>query len=70
MKESERIEVLLSGNDFVRGENLDEWSRGRWTVRFFEDEMEIYENPDVEGHGRYLLTEIDADTLEEVLEDM
>jgi len=70
MKENEIIESYLLEYGFTRGENRDEWNKDTWNIRFFEDEMEIYEDINKEGGGRYLLTEIDAGILKEILEEI
>ena len=70
MKENEKIEALLQENAFKQMENPDEWVKNEWTVRFFEDEMEIFEQLSIKGIGRYLLTDIDLSILEEILEEI
>lgn len=69
-KNEEVLENILKENNFSQQNMPNEWVRDSWTVRFYGNEMEIYESTEPKGHGRYLLTEIDLEILKEVLNDL
>lgn len=70
MEKNKEVEAELKAHAFVCNGVPSEWTKDDWTIRFYGDEMEIYESVQPDGNGRYLLIDlsIDLDTLRELLD--
>lgn len=49
MRNIERVKEILSENGFVKTGKRDIWTRDSWTIRFFEEDIEIYDSIDKSG---------------------
>lgn len=70
MKKMREIESQLKANAFLKKDSINEWVRDELTVRFFDDQMEIYESLNVRGIPKYYLSEIDAELLSVILDEL
>lgn len=46
MDNVKEIKRIIGENGFVRTGKRDIWTRDSWTIRFFEDDIEIYDSID------------------------
>lgn len=46
MNMEKEIKKIITKAGFVREGKRDIWTRGSWTIRFFEDDIEIYDSPE------------------------
>lgn len=68
MRKMKEIEVQLSSNAFLKHESLNQWQRDDLIIRFFDNQMEVYEELNVKGIPKYYLSEIDAEILSDILD--
>jgi hypothetical protein len=64
------MESILRKYGFNVDDSGNIWTRGLWTVRFFENVVEIFDDVLEGGEGKYLLGDRDLLDLEAVLEDI
>jgi hypothetical protein len=70
MKINDRsMKELLNKYGFFQ-ESPNTYTRDIWTVRFFDNEIEIFDDPFQGGEGKYFIGDVDLIDLEAILEDM
>lgn len=70
MKKMREIESQLKANAFLKDDSLNEWRRDDLTIRFSNDQMEVYEELNVSGAPKYYLSEIDIQILRDILDEI
>jgi hypothetical protein len=63
-----RVKEIIKERGFQRTGKRDLWVRGSWTIRFFEDDIEIYDS--IEESGKYLVQNINSVNINLVLADI
>jgi hypothetical protein len=61
------MEEMLENAGFEKVENEDTWEKDTWTVRFFGDDMEVFNTPIDDEVGKYLRDKKDEADLEAIL---
>lgn len=62
-------ETLLKEFDFKYSLDKDAWFRGVWVIRFWDNQIEMYEDVD-DRVGKYLLSDVNKIDLQSILEDI
>lgn len=62
-------ETLLKEFGFKYNLDKDAWFRGVWVIRFWDNQIEMYEDVD-DRVGKYLLSDVDKIDLQSILEDI
>ena len=62
--------MYLINRGFEKGDNPNEWYRGNWIIRYFGDEVEIYENKFCDRTGKYFKGNIDEIDLDCILDEI
>jgi len=68
MNKEQEIKMILTKRGFSKLRNRDTWTKGSWTVRFYENDIEIFDS--IEKSGKYLVDTIIRVNIESVLDDM
>ena len=65
----EMIEQILNKNNFWYNSESNEYKKGNWTVRFDEDLIEVFNNPE-KSKGVYYCGPINKVDLETILDEI
>lgn len=68
MKNEERIKNKIRSQGFIKMLSRDSWTRGSWTIRFYKDDIEIFD--DIEKSGYYILGNVKTFNIDPVLEEI
>lgn len=62
------IKNVLKARNFVKKGRVDSWHKSTWTIRFFEDDIEVYDSPEASRY--YFLGNVNAVNIHHILDDM
>lgn len=62
--------MYLINRGFIKGDNPNEWYRDNWIIRYFDSEVEIFENKFDKRSGKYYKGNIDEIDMELILDEI
>jgi hypothetical protein len=68
MNKEQEIKRILTKRGFSKMRNRDTWTKGSWTVRFYENDIEVFDS--ITESGRYLVDTVTRINIESVLDDI
>lgn len=68
MNKEQEIKRILTKNGFSKLKNKDTWIRDSWTIRFYENDIEIFDS--IEKSGRYFIDSIHRVNINLILNDI
>ena len=63
------MEMILLNRGYKKVNNLNEYVRGDWTVRFDNENIEVFNDPD-KMVGKYFVGPIDKVDIEQLLDEI
>ena len=68
MKNEEIIKEIIKKRGFSRMICRDTWTKGSWSVRFYEYDVEIYD--DVDKTGYYFMGNVNSLNIEPIMDEI
>ena len=68
IKTNNMTEILIQ-NGFVYNDDLKHWERGTWIIRFIQNMVEVFNDPETDD-GKYFMGNIYKIDLQSIIDDM
>lgn len=64
------MDIQLMKRGFLKKESSNEWIRHGWTIRFYENYIEVFNDPDKVDSAKYFLGKLNEVDLETILDEI